>query len=149
MKKAIKILLISGAFMLMVAILAVSGMISMFKSNVGRMKEVEEVRNREVERIRALPELVASVNSSGRVRAPFSRKEVACYALIQGRRLRLSGHNGGRSTGRSGGPIIDFEDDVILIGGPGLLISIDGKYHDALPDSAILFWRADGSPNSA
>ena len=127
MNKAITIRVISGAIMLVVAILAVSGMNGMFKSNVVRMKEVEKVRNVEIERIRALPELRGVVVSSGRVRAPFPKRDVALYALIQGRRMHLSGPTGGRSSGPSHGPKYDFEDDVVLVGGPGLGLSIEGK----------------------
>jgi hypothetical protein len=147
-KKAITILLISGAIMVVVAILAVSGMIGLFKSNVVRMKEVEKVRNVEIERMRALPELRGVVVSSGRVRTPFSKREVALYALTQGRRMHLSGPTGGRSSGPSQGPRYVYEDDVVLVGGTGLVLAIDSKEYTTLPDSAILFWRADGSPNS-
>ena len=79
---------------------------------------------------------------------PLSEFGRCAFRPVQAYRLKLSGQSGGRSTGPSGGPIHEFENDVVLIGGPGLSILIDGKYHDALPDSAILFWRADGSPNS-
>jgi hypothetical protein len=148
MKKALIILALAMALMVILAVVGIGGIIGLFNSSVERMQDAQDRRNTEVERIRALPELAAVIVAGAGVQAPFSHKEVACYALVQAERVRLSGPAGGRSTGSSGKPHLVYENDVVLVGGPGLALSIQGIQHPVLPDSAILFWRADGSPNA-
>jgi len=148
MKKAFTILAVIMALMVILAVVGVGGILGLFNSSVERMQDAQDRRNGEVERIRALPELAAVIVAGAGVQAPFSHKEVACYALVQAERLRLSGPSGGRSTGSSGKPHLVYENDVVLVGGPGLALSIPGVQKPVLPDSAILFWRADGSPNA-
>jgi len=148
MKKALTILDLAGALMVLLTVAGFAGILGLFNSSVERMQDAQDLRNKEVERIRALPELAAVIVASAGVQAPFSQKVVACYALVQAERVRLSGPAGGRSTGPSGKPHLVYENDVVLVGGPGLALSIPGVQHPVLPDSAILFWRADGSPNA-
>ncbi|MBL7946107.1 MAG: hypothetical protein JNN32_08560 [Flavobacteriales bacterium] len=145
MRQAVKILLASGLFILVVGGLVIYAMISKFNQDVGGIQQMQLERNNEVERINALPELHAVVVSGGRLRAPFSHVNVAAYALIQGQLVETSGPAGGRSSGPSSGPKYDYDDDVIFMASPDMLVSIDGTTFTSLPDSITLLW----APNDA
>lgn len=145
MRQAVKILLISGLFILVVGGLAIYAMISKFNQDVEGIQQMQLERNNEVERINALPELHAVVVSGGRLRAPFSHVNVAAYALIQGQLVETSGPAGGRSSGPSSGPKYDYDDDVIFMAAPDLVLSIDGMPFTSLPDTITLLW----TPNDA
>lgn len=83
MRRALKILLISGAFIVLVAGLGIYALVRKFNRDVVGIKQMQAERYNEVERIKALPELQAIVVSAGTVRAPFSHTDVAAYALTQ------------------------------------------------------------------
>ncbi|MBL7985687.1 MAG: hypothetical protein JNM91_11840, partial [Flavobacteriales bacterium] len=104
MRQALKILLISGVFMALVAGLGIYAIVSKFNRDVVGIRQMQEARYNEVERINALPELQAIVVSAGTVRAPFSHVNVAAYALTQALLMEMSGPTGGRSSGPSSGP---------------------------------------------
>ena len=140
MRRALKILLISGAFMVLVAGLGIYGLVSKFNRDVVGIERMQSERYNEVERIKALPELQAIVVSAGTVRAPFSHAEVAAYALTQALLMQMSGPSGGRSSGPSSGPRYDHDDDVIFMGAPDLVVSIGDVTYTALPDSITLMW---------
>ena len=145
MRQAVKILLISGLFIVVVGGLGIYAMISKFNQDLEGIQQMQLERNNEVERIKALPELHAIVKSAGKVRSPFSHVDVAAYALIQGQLVETSGPAGGRSSGPSGGPTYDYDDDVIFMAAPDLVVAIDGMPFTSLPDTITLMW----SPNDA
>lgn len=140
MRRALKILLISGVFMVLVAGLGIYALVSKFNRDVVGIKQMQAERYNEVERIKALPELQAIVVSAGTVRAPFSHVNVAAYALTQALLMEMSGPTGGRSSGPSSGPRYEHDDDVIFMGAPGLVVSIEDGTYTALPDSITLMW---------
>jgi hypothetical protein len=144
MRRALKILLISGVFMLLVAGLGIYALVSKFNRDVVGIEKMQAERYNEVERIKALPELHAIVVSAGTVRAPFSHVDVAAYALTQAQLRETSGPTGGRSSGPSSGPRYDHDDDVIFTGAPGLVVSIGDVSYTALPDSITLMWTPGG-----
>jgi hypothetical protein len=146
MRRALKILLISGAFMVLVAGLGIYALVSKFNRDVAGIERMQVERYNEVERINALPELQAIVVSAGTVRAPFSHADVAAYALTQALLMQMSGPTGGRSSGPSSGPRYDHDDDVIFMGAPGLVVSIDGGAYTSLPDTITLMWTP-GDPS--
>ncbi|MBK9514686.1 MAG: hypothetical protein IPO05_13925 [Flavobacteriales bacterium] len=142
MRRALKILLISGAFMVLVAGLGIYALVSKFNRDVVGIEQMQAERYNEVERIKALPELQAIVVSAGTVRAPFSHADVAAYALTQALLMQMSGPTGGRSSGPSSGPRYDHDDDVIFMGAPDLELSIGGlplhfpaRFHHAHVDA--------------
>jgi len=138
MKQALKILVIAGVVMVVLFGVAAFALLHRFKRDAAGIQEMQAVRNKEVERINALPELRGALVQGGLVRTPFSRRDVPAYALIQGRLLQLSGPSGGRSSGPGDGPTYRYEDDVVLVGGPNLMISIAGTLYPFTPDSVIL-----------
>ena len=140
MRRALKILLISGLFIMVVGGLGIYALVSKFNRDVVGIKQMQAERYNEVERIKALPELQAIVVSAGTVRAPFSHTDVAAYALTQALLMQMSGPSGGRSSGPSSGPRYDHDDDVIFMGAPDLVISIDGVAYTSLPDTITLMW---------
>ena len=83
MRRALKILLISGLFIMVVGGLGIYALVSKFNRDVVGIERKQAERYNEVERIKALPELQAIVVSAGTVRAPFSHSDVAAYALTQ------------------------------------------------------------------
>jgi hypothetical protein len=145
MRQAVKILLISGLFIMVVGGLGIYAMISKFSQDAEGIQQLQLERDKEVERINALPELHAVVVSAGQVRAPFSHVDVAAYALIQGQLVETSGPAGGRSSGPSSGPKYDYDDDVIFMAAPDAVLSINGVPYSSLPDTITLLW----SPNDA
>ncbi len=120
MRRALKILLISGVFIVLVAGLGIYALVSKFNRDVVGIKQMQAERYNEVERIKALPELQAIVVSAGTLRAPFSHSDVAAYALTQALLMQMSGPTGGRSSGPSSGPRYDHDDDVIFMRAPGV-----------------------------
>jgi hypothetical protein len=140
MRRAIKILLISGLFIMVVGGLGIYAIMSKFNQDFKGIEKMQVERYNEVERIKALPELHAIVVSAGTVRAPFSHVDVAAYALTQAQLRETSGPTGGRSSGPSSGPSYDHDDDVIFMGAPDLVVSIDGVAYTSLPDTITLMW---------
>ncbi len=144
MRQAVKILLISGLFIVVVGGLGIYAMIHKFNQDVDGIQQMQLERYNEVERIKALPELRAIVMSAGKVRSPFSHVDVAACALIQGQLVETSGPAGGRSSGPSSGPTYDYNDDVIFMAAPDLVLSIDGMPLTSLPDTITLLWSPGG-----
>jgi flagellar basal body-associated protein FliL len=71
MRRALKILLISGLFIMVVGGLGIYALVSKFNRDVVGIERKQAERYNEVERIKALPELQAIVVSAGTVRAPL------------------------------------------------------------------------------
>jgi hypothetical protein len=105
MRRALKIMLISGAFMVLVAGLGIYALVSKFNRDVVGIEKMQAERYNEVERIKALPELQAIVVSAGMVRAPFSHADVAAYALTEALLMQMSGPTGGRSAAPAADPV--------------------------------------------
>ncbi len=144
MRRALKILLISGLFIMVVGGLGIYALVSKFNRDVVGIERKQAERYNEVERIKALPELQAIVVSAGTVRAPFSHADVAAYALTQAQLVETSGPAGGKSSGPSSGPRYDYDDDVIFMAAPDLELSIDGMPLTSLPDTITLLWSPGG-----
>jgi hypothetical protein len=140
MRRALKILLISGAFIMLVGGLGIYALVSKFNRDVVGITQMQAERYNEVERIKALPELQAIVVSAGTVRAPFSHADVAAYALTQAQLVQTSGPTGGRSSGPSSGPRYDYDDDVIFMAAPDGCFPSTGCRYTSLPDTITLIW---------
>ncbi|MBL7952071.1 MAG: hypothetical protein JNM62_10155 [Flavobacteriales bacterium] len=148
MSKALKIIGISALFMVVVFVAAAYALIGKFSRDVEGIRMMQAARNKEVQRILALPELRGVLVGGDPVEAPFTRVPVAACLLIQGRRIQWSGPSGGRSTGPSDRPKYDFEDDEVVLRGQDLRIAINGNTYPFVLDSLIRS-RAVGANGTA
>jgi hypothetical protein len=137
MKLGLRIILLSLVSMITVFAIAAYMMVSAFRHNAAAITVLNDRRHAEVERINALPELRCVIVSSGLVLAPLTREDAAACMLVQGRRLQLSRAPGYRGTSSSG-PKYRYDDDVVVLAGTDMMVSIDGVPFPFTLDSIIL-----------
>jgi hypothetical protein len=147
MKLGLRIMLISLVAMVTVFAIAAYLMVSAFRHNAAAITAFNDRRHAEIERINALPELRGVIVSGDTVLAPFTRERVAACMLVQGHRLQTSSTPSYRGTSSSG-PHVRYDDDVVVLAGTGMMVSIGAVQYPFTLDSIILS-RPAGPPTSA
>ncbi len=136
MYKAIKVVAIIGVLMFIVFGIAAYALIGRFKQDTAGIDQRNSERLAEVERIRALPELRGVWVHTSVLRAPFSGDEVAACLLVKSRKVHYSGPSRGHSTHKL--PPYHEEDNVAVVHGTDMVLSIDGVAYPFGMDSLIL-----------
>ncbi len=136
MYKAIQVVATIGLLMVVVFGIAAYGLVGRFNRDAAGIDRMNRERLAEVKRIRALPELRGVWVHRGTFNAPFSGEEVAACLVLKNRKINYSGPSRGHTTHRL--PPYREEDNVAVVHGTDMLLSIDGIPYPFTLDSLIL-----------